>query len=108
KIESSGTAWEAYRSMLRQEIRLDRLRQRMVDRDIVITDAEVDAFLKEQQARRSAAGAAPGRPAPAAAAMPTAMTLAQILVRVPEGASPDQVAALRTKAENLLARARGG
>jgi len=108
KIEASGTTWDAYRSLLRQEIRLDRLRQRTVDRDIIITDAEVDAFLKEQQARRSASGSAgAGRPAPAAA-VPTAMTLAQILVRVPEGASPEQVATLRKKAEDLLARARGG
>jgi len=112
KIESSGTSWDAYRSMLRRDVRLDRLRQRTVDRDIVITDAEVDAYLKEQQARRNVSGSAgagaPGRQAPAAAGAPTAMTLAQILVRVPEGASPEQVAALRKKAEDLLSRARGG
>jgi len=111
RIEESGTDWTAYREVLRQDIRLDRLRQRTVDRDIVITDAEVDAFLKEQQARRSASGAGgpvAGSAPSAAAGAPAAMTLAQILVRVPEGASPDQVAALRRKAEDLLAKARGG
>ena len=40
----------------------------------------------------------------AAAAGPMLYAVAQILVRVPEGSSPDQVAALRKKAEDLLAR----
>ncbi|WP_313379290.1 peptidylprolyl isomerase, partial [Achromobacter insolitus] len=34
--------------------------------------------------------------------------LAQILVRVPEGSSPDQLAVLRKKAEGLLAQAKRG
>src|SRR5690606_1337082 len=39
---------------------------------------------------------------------PEQVALAQILVRVPEGASPEQVGVLRTKAEDLLARLKQG
>lgn len=121
ELEKSGTTWENYRKSLRDEIRSDRLRQRAVDSTIVISDAEVDAFLKDQR-RNPAFGAAPAQaaqaqpqaqpqPAPeqaAAPAGPMLYALAQILVRVPEGSSPDQLALLRKKAEGLLAQAKRG
>ena len=121
EIEKSGTSWDSYRKSLRDEIRSDRLRQRAVDSNIVISDAEVDAFLKDQ--RRNPAFAAAAQSAPqaqpqpqpeaapeqaAAPAGPMLYAVAQILVRVPEGSSPDQLAALRKKAEDLLARAKRG
>ncbi|WP_129239203.1 peptidylprolyl isomerase [Achromobacter veterisilvae] len=119
ELEKSGTTWDAYRKSLRDEIRTDRLRQRAVDSTIVISDAEVDAFLKDQR-RNPAFGAEPApqpqpqaRPEPApeqaaAPAGPMLYALAQILVRVPEGSSPEQLAALRKKAEGLLAQAKRG
>lgn len=121
ELEKSGTTWENYRKSLRDEIRSDRLRQRAVDSTIVISDAEVDAFLKDQR-RNPAFGAAPPQaaqaqpqaqpqPAPeqaAAPAGPMLYALAQILVRVPEGSSPDQLVLLRKKAEGLLAQAKRG
>jgi peptidyl-prolyl cis-trans isomerase SurA len=123
ELEKAGTPWETYRKSLRDEIRTDRLRQRAVDSTIVISDAEVDAFLKDQR-RNPAFGSAPQaepqqqaqpqaqpRPEPAQAAAPTGpmlYALAQILVRVPEGSSPEQLAALRKKAEGLLAQAKRG
>lgn len=109
EIEKSGTSWDSYRKSLGDEIRSDRLRQRAVDSTIVISDAEVDAFLKEQR-RNPAFGAAP-RSVPQAApeqAGPMLYAVAQILVRVPEGASSEQLAALRKKAEGLLSRAKRG
>jgi len=121
ELEKSGTSWDGYRKSLRDEIRSDRLRQRAVDSTIVISDAEVDAFLKDQR-RNPAFAAAPPQAAPqaqpqpqpqaapeqAAAAGPMLYALAQILVRVPEGSSPDQLALLRKKAEGLLAQAKRG
>ncbi len=118
EIEKTGVSWEEYRKSLRDEIRTDRLRQRTVDNHIVITDAEVDAYLKDQ-ARNPALQGAPamqGRapepepqqpPAPQATG-PVQVALAQILVRVPEGASPETVASLRKKAEDVLARLKRG
>lgn len=119
EIEKSGTTWDAYRKSLRDEIRTDRLRQRAVDSTIVISDTEVDAFLKDQR-RNPAFGASPQavpqpqaqpEPAPEQAAAPSGpmlYALAQILVRVPEGSTPEQLAALRKKAEDILARAKRG
>lgn len=105
QIEAGGTTWEDYLVVLRRDIMLDRMRQRAIDSTITISDAEVDAYLKEQAARRDASLSL-GQPA--APAQQGGMALAQILVRVPEGSSPEQVAALRRKAEQLLARARAG
>lgn len=104
EIEKTGTSWDDYLKTLRDDIRMDRLRQRAIDSTIVVSDAEVDAFLKDQANGGRTFGQAGAAPAPAAGPV----ALAQILVRVPEGASPDTVANLRKKAEALLARARKG
>ncbi|MEI2416828.1 peptidylprolyl isomerase [Orrella sp. JC864] len=107
EIEGVGTSWQAYREVLRRDIMLDRMRQRAIDNTIVITDNEVDAFLREQAARREAGGQAPRAQAPAGGP-PAMLTLGQILVRVPENSPPDTVAALRKRAEEILARLRAG
>jgi peptidyl-prolyl cis-trans isomerase SurA len=117
QLQAAGIPWSDYENLIRRELLLERLRQLVVDRTILITDAEVDAFLREQKARE--AGGLPAvRPTPAPAppppppkpqaVQPAIMGIAQILVRVPEGASPDEVAALRKKAQELLARVRKG
>nr|WP_235589397.1 peptidylprolyl isomerase [Bordetella holmesii] len=115
EVEKSGVSWDEYRKSLRDEIRADRLRQRTIDNHIVITDAEVDAYLKDQarnpalqrEAAAPAAAPAPQQAQPQAAG-PEQIALAQILVRVPEGSSPETVASLRKKAEEVLARLKRG
>ena len=99
QLQADGLTWQQYRKELSDQIRMTRLREQEVDRSIIVSEAEVDAFLAEQASRSSR----PGAPA-----MNGAMQLAQILVRVPEGSSPQQISALRAKAEDLLRRARGG
>lgn len=118
QLQASGVPWSDYENLIRRELLLERLRQTVVDRTILITDAEVDAFLREQKARE--AGGLPAvRPTPAPApppppppkpkaVQPAIMGIAQILVRVPEGSSPDEVTVLRKKAQDLLARVRKG
>src|SRR3546814_11218209 len=64
EIEKTGVKWDDYLQGLRQEVRTDLLRQRTVDSTIVISDAEVDAFLKSQG--QSAPASAPTAPEPAA------------------------------------------
>lgn len=127
QIESSGVTWDEYRAMIRREIQLERLRQRVIDSSIIISDAEVDAALREQKARQEGGLAALGRPgagqppqsappqqqqaAPQQASapnQPAILGLAQILVRVPEGASPDQVKALRARAQDILNKIKSG
>ncbi len=118
QLQASGVPWSDYENLIRRELLLERLRQTVVDRTILITDGEVDAFLREQKARE-AGGLPVVRPTPAPApppppppkpkaVQPAIMGIAQILVRVPEGSSTDEVAALRKKAQDLLARVRKG
>src|SRR5690606_5984340 len=113
EIEKTGAAWEDYLADLRREVRLEQLRQRAVDSHIIITDAEVDAFLKSTQGRSGMLSGPQAAPAPQAQPMPQqAVTgnigLAQILVAVPEGAPASRVQELRQKAESILKQVRGG
>ncbi|RTZ44737.1 molecular chaperone SurA [Candidimonas sp. SYP-B2681] len=113
EVEKSGVPWDTYMKGLRQEVRLDLLRQRAIDRTINISDAEVDAFLKNQgnQAaplQQMQQQPQPQQSAPAQQSGPQILGLAQILVVVPEGSPPSRVQELRNKAEGLLKRVRGG
>lgn len=114
EVEKSGMGWDAYLKDLRQEVQLEMLRQRAVDSTIIISDAEVDAFLRTEG--RSMA-LMPAQPAPQVQqpppeqpqqSRPRALGLGHILVAVPEGASPATVSELRQKAESILARIKGG
>jgi peptidyl-prolyl cis-trans isomerase SurA len=91
-LEKDGIAWERFRDQVRTEILLTRLREREVDSRIVVTDAEVDNFLS---------------------ANPDAFSneeyqLAHILLRVQEGATPEQIERLRARTESVMARLRAG
>ena len=123
QIEGSGMTWDQYREMIRREVMLEGLRQRTVDGTVLITDAEVDAFLRDQKARQTgglAAIAQQNAPPPpvqqpvarpvqqARPNQPAIMGLGQILIRVPEGSSDDQVKALRARAQDALTRIRRG
>jgi len=109
EIERSGVSWADYLKDLRHEVMVDQLRQRTVDRNIHISDADVDAFLKTQKrSGLSSLGQQRGQAQPPQQAQPSVLGLAQILVAVPEGAPAAEVQRLRGKAEELLARLRGG
>ena len=110
EVERTGMTWNTYRETLRDDIRRDLLRQRTVDPTIVISESEIDAFLRSQgqSVSPAAPAAAPSAPATQPAAAPKALGLAQILVKVPESASASQVQELRAKAEQLLSQVRGG
>lgn len=110
EVAKTGVKWEEYLDAVRQEMRLDLLRQRQVDSTINISDAEVDAFLRTQGSNVGAS-----RPAQQASApqqqqqtAPRVLGLAQILVAVPENASSQEVARLQERAEQLLAQVQGG
>lgn len=124
QVEASGLTWDQYSEMIRREVMLEGLRQRMVDSTILITDAEVDAYIKDQKARQSGGLAALSgqsggqqqeqvqqqapQPAQRGPAQPAILGLAQILIRVPDGSSPEQVKELRARAQEVLARLKRG
>lgn len=118
QIEGAGIGWSDYTAMIRRELMIEQLRQRVVDSTIFVSDSEVDAYLREQQARKDGnlplsvppppAPKPPPPPPKPQAATPAIMGLAQILVRVPEGSSEEEIKALRAKAQGLLTRVRRG
>jgi peptidyl-prolyl cis-trans isomerase SurA len=92
-IERDGMSYARYRSDLRNEILVQRLREREVDSRITVSDAEVDAFLA------TAASQVGGD---------VEYRLAHIFVVVPEQASPDQIEARRRRAQEALKQVREG
>jgi len=92
RLSQDGLDYDRFRANLRDQIMLERVREREVNSSIKITDAEIDAFV---EARR--AGIAPAE-----------YNIAQVLVSVPESASESDVAARRAVAEAALARAKSG
>ncbi|MCP1634629.1 peptidylprolyl isomerase [Kerstersia gyiorum] len=101
QVTASGLTWQGYLEVLRRDILMDRLRQRVVDSSIMIRDSEVDAFIRDERTKsQSGNGFAAANSGPVA--------LAQILIRVPENSSREEEAAARARAEAVLARVRGG
>lgn len=93
QMEKEGLPYSQFREDIRNEIMMQRLREHEVDSKIQISEAEVDTYLAASKA---------------AAAEKVEMELAQILVRVPENASPEQIAARRARAEEVMRQLRTG
>jgi len=91
-LERDGVSWSRFRDEIRTEILLTRLREREVDSKVVVTDAEVENFLTNNPDAFSG----------------VEYHVAHILLRAPEGASPEQIARLRQRAETVMARLRSG
>ena len=92
-LEQDGVAFDTFRQEIRDQITLTRLREREVDDKIQVSDSEIDLFLEATKAAPSER---------------TEYNIAHILVRVPEGASPDQVEAARLRIERAFSEARRG
>ncbi len=91
-LEKDGIPYASFREEIRDEITISRLRDREVDSRLVISDAEIDNFLAQTSAK----------------GQQEEYQIAHILLRAPESASPEQLQKLKTKAENILKRARSG
>lgn len=93
RVAAEGMDFNRFRATLRDQILLERVREREVGQRTRVTEAEIDKFLAERNAL-------PGRN--------SELNIAQILITVPEGASADVVAQRQAAAEAALARVRGG
>ncbi len=93
KLRQDGVDYQKFRSTLRDQIMMERVREREVMGRIKVSEADIDAFLAE---RRAAAGLAPK------------FNIAQILVAVPDGASPEVVAQRRARIDAARARVKAG
>ena len=94
RLTADGIAFPAFREQLRDELLVNRFKQREVDARVSVTEADIDQFLREQEGNNDVSS--------------MDINLAQILVAVPENATPAQVAALLAKAQQAADRARAG
>lgn len=92
-VEKDGIKWNDFREEIRDQMMIARIREREVDAKINVTPGEVDNFLANQS---TTAGAG------------EEVHLAHILIRIPEGASPETLQKLRLKAVNIDEQARAG
>jgi peptidyl-prolyl cis-trans isomerase SurA len=93
QLEREGIPYARFREEIRDEIAMQRIREREVDNKIQVTDSEVDNFLAaEKNAPQNL----------------SEINLAQILVRIPENASAEQIAARKARADEVEAQLRTG
>ena len=93
RLAQEGMDYARFRADVRDQIMVERLREREVYRRINVSDEEVDALLQRQRQASSAQ---------------SEINIAQILVTVPEGADPTTVTARRERIAQALARVRAG
>jgi len=91
-MQEDGVDYNRFREEVRKEIVISRLREREVDSKIVVSDAEIETFLRGQQA----------------AGRNEEYNLLHILFTVPEAASPEQIQSRRARADEALAKLKGG
>jgi peptidyl-prolyl cis-trans isomerase SurA len=88
-----GMTLEQYRAELKDQIMLRRMIDRYVRTGIAVDDAEIRAYYERNSKDF---------------ALPEEIRVRHILLKVPEKASPSQVAAVREKAGRIYERARSG
>ena len=103
-IEKEGVSFAQFRDDIRRELLSARLRQKMVDSQIQVSEQDVESL----QAQMAGGGesAAPGSAGSGGGGRE--YHIAQILIAVPENASPAQVEAAKRQASEVLAQLRKG
>jgi len=93
QLAREGMDLARFRANVRDQMLIERVREREVAQRIRITDSDIDEFIEKQR------GAVAGE---------VQYNIAQVLVTVPDGASDAVVAERRARAEAALARVRAG
>lgn len=91
-LQRDGIAFADFREEIRNEVIVTRLRAAQVDNRVTVTPQEVKNWLESRAAKDQN----------------TEYHLAQILISLPEAASPEQVQAARGRAEEVLTKLRSG
>ena len=94
RVTREGQTVAQFRTQLREQILMQRLREREVESRVRVSELDIDQYLRDQQATENA--------------MDAEINLAQILLSVPESATPVQVDALKARAQRAWERARAG
>ncbi len=83
-IERDGMRWPTFREDIRKEILLSRLRDREVENRVVVTEGEIDNFIAHPERQPDEK---------------EEYNLSHILLRAPEGATPEQLLRLKARAD---------
>lgn len=94
RLQRQGIDFERFREEIRGQLIRQRLREREIDSRVQVSDADVDAFL----ASHARAGSGPD----------AELHVAQILLRLPEGASADEIERQRLRAEEVARQLQAG
>ncbi len=94
RVIADGLSVAQFRAQLRDQILLQRLRERDLESRVRVSDSDIDAFVQAQQNTQD-----PSQ---------LEINLAQVLIAVPEGASAEQVQSLQSQALKALEQARAG
>lgn len=94
RLAAMGMTPAGFRANLRNEILLQRVREREVESRVRVSELDIDNYLREHAASR--------RPEQ------TALQLAQVLIAVPENADAAALAGLEARARDVARRARAG
>jgi peptidyl-prolyl cis-trans isomerase SurA len=93
QIEKEGTEYPRFREEIRDEITMQRLREREVESKVQILDSEIDNLIATQKS---------------ALQKQVEVNLAQILVRIPGNATADQISERRKRADDILRQLKNG
>lgn len=93
-LKADGVSTEQFRDELKNEIIINRIREREVDSRIVVTDTEIDNYLANAKLQGTQSQAE--------------YQLAHILVLVPEQATPDQIEAKKKRADEAAKQLKAG
>lgn len=94
RVEADGLTVSQFRAQLRDQIMLQRLRERDLAPKVQVSELEIDAYLQEQQSTQDVSK--------------MNINLAQILIAVPESATAEQVQSLQAQARKAQERAFSG
>jgi peptidyl-prolyl cis-trans isomerase SurA len=92
-LERDGVPFDRFRENVRDEMIVARVREREVDSRINISEGEIDHYLQSEAGKGETT---------------EEFEVAHILLRSPESASPEQIAELKAKADDVVRRAAAG
>ena len=93
RVVAEGLDLNRLRNEMRNQILLQRLRERETEARVRISEADIDGFIQERRSARSET---------------LEINLGHVLIQVPEGASAERVNELQLRAQSVVDRLRGG
>ncbi|MET3108159.1 peptidyl-prolyl cis-trans isomerase SurA [Oxalobacteraceae bacterium GrIS 2.11] len=93
QVEKEGGSYATFREGVRDDILLQRIREREVDGKVQVSESEVDNYLAAQKADKQ---------------KNIEVELSHILIRIPETATPEMLSKLRARADTVLQQVKSG